>query len=176
MVLHVEFLHLAEEARRYELKPWVYLSSTGGRSIATMGDARSNTLLQAETNAGFESAQTQLTDQGLLVAHGRWLPDPFAGELQIQEQLWVASIAYRSYEEKPGLWIHAYRGTPSVGDAIKDFYEEMCRESDLDGVSLDEFVESVLPNVVILGPNEMASFADTPKQGPIDATLVSGTE
>jgi len=97
-----------------------------------------------------------------MVAHGRWLPDPLAGELQIEESLWVASVAYKSYEEKPGLWVNAYRGSPSVGDVLKDFYEEMIAETMLENVSLDSFIESVLPNVVVVSPDDMVSLAGVP--------------
>lgn len=163
MVLHVDFAHLAEEALRFNVKPWVFLATAGNRLVATIGDASSNLLIQSETPLSMEGARQVLAEQGLLVAQGRWLPDPLAGELQIQEQLWMASIAYKSSEDKPGLWIHAYRGTPSAGDVIRDFYEEMSAEASLENVSLDEFVGSVHPNVVILGPNELAAFADATK-------------
>ena len=160
MVLHVEFAHLAEEAKRYNIKPWVYLAVSGASTVASIGDAQTHMIVQADTKLTLDQARQALSEQGLLVANGRWLPDPLAGELQIQEQLWMASIAYKSSEEKPGLWVHAYRGNPSVGDVLKDFYEEMSAESDLESISLDEFVDSVMPNVVILSPNELAAFAD----------------
>jgi hypothetical protein len=97
-----------------------------------------------------------------LVANGRWLPDPLAGELQIEESIWVAAVAYKSYEEKPGLWIHAYRGGPSVGEVLKDFYDEMTAETMLENVSLDDFVNSVVPNVIVLSPDELTGLTSSP--------------
>jgi len=162
MVLHVPFDHLGEESKRHNIKPLAYVSVKGARCAVTVADHNSRLIMQAETGMTKEQASQELTKQGFMVAHGRWLPDPLAGELQIEESLWVASVAYKSYEEKPGLWVNAYRGSPSVGDVLKDFYEEMIAETMLENVSLDSFIESVLPNVVVVSPDDMVSLAGVP--------------
>ncbi len=160
MVLHVDFEHLAEEAKRHGLKPWAYVSSEASQRVVTIGDPASHVVIQAESDMPYTQVAAALTEQGLLVAHGRWLPDPLAGELQIQEQTWVAAVAYKSVEEKPGLWVHGYRGEPSVGDVLRDFYEEMSAESGLNQMPLDEFLSAVEPNVVVLSPDELAAYAE----------------
>lgn len=160
MVLHVDFQNLGEEAKRHGLKPWAYLSTTSSGIIATVGDSNQHLVIQSETRLGMDAAKKSLTEQGLLFSSGRWLPDPLAGEIQIQEQLWVAAVAYKSYEEKPGLWVNAYRGSPSVGDVLRDFHQEMSQEAAMDHVSVDEMVQMISPNVVIFGPNDLANFAD----------------
>lgn len=160
MVLHVDFQNLGEEAKRHGLKPWAYLSTTSHGVVATLGDSSQQIVIQSETRMSLEQAKNSLTQQGLLFSSGRWFPDPLAGEIQIQEQLWVAAIAYKSYEEKPGLWVTAYRGSPSVGDVLRDFHNEMCQEASIDNVSVDELVQMVNPNVVIFGPNDLVNFAD----------------
>ena len=165
MVLNVSFEHLAEEANRHGIKPWAYVAGTSNGSIVTLGDPANRMLVQSYSPLTGERLTAALVAQGLLVAHGRWLPDPLAGEIQIQEQLCSASVAYRSSSDKPGLWVHAYRGTPSVGDVLRDFYDEMSRESGLVGVSLEDFVAAVDPNVVIVGPDELAALAAPPSDG-----------
>ncbi|MBS1715607.1 MAG: hypothetical protein JST30_14860 [Armatimonadetes bacterium] len=159
MVLNVAFEHVAEEAKRHGVKPWAYVSPVSNGSIVTIADPSHRLLIQSFTNLTGERLTSALVGQGLLVAHGRWLPDPLAGEIQIQEMLWTASVAYKSASDKPGLWVHGYRGAPSVGDVVRDFYEEMSRESGLVGVSLEDFVSAVDPNVVITGPDELAAMA-----------------
>lgn len=165
MVLHVEFSHLSEEAKRHGLKPWVYLHTIGAKVIATLADPSSHMIVQSETRTTMEEAKAQAAEQGLLVHEGRWTADPMSGEINVQEQIWVAAVAYKSTEEKPGLWVQGYRGNPSAGDVLKDFFEEMAGEADLTGVSLDDFSQAVNPNIVVLGPNELAAFADAADQG-----------
>lgn len=159
MVLNVAFEQLAEEAKRHGVKPWAYVSDTNSGSLVTLADPAHRLMIQAATRLKGERLSSALVGQGLLVAHGRWLPDPLAGEIQIQEMLWTASVAYKSATDKPGLWVHGYRGAPSAGDVIRDFYEEMTRESGLVGISLESFVAAVDPNVVITGPDELAALA-----------------
>lgn len=165
MVLHVEFSRLAEEAKRHSLKPWVYMFAVGVKIVATIADPAARFILQSEILGSLENAKQLASDQGLLVSEGRWTPDPMSGEISVQEQIWVAAVAYKSVDEKPGLWVNGYRGNPSAGDVLKDFFEEMANEADLSSVSLDEFSEAVLPNVIVLGPNELAAFADQTAQG-----------
>lgn len=159
MVLQVEFANLAEEAKRHHVKPLVYLARNGSRCVATVGDPTSRFVIQAESNQTIEVATAQLVEQGLLVGHGRWVPDPLAGELQIKESIWMAAVAYRSAEEKPGLWVHAFRGEPSVGDVIKSFHQELSQEAGLTNVSLEAFLAAAEPNVVVIGPDQMEAFA-----------------
>ncbi|MBL8066481.1 MAG: hypothetical protein JNM34_11600 [Chthonomonadaceae bacterium] len=160
MVLQVDLSNLAEEAKRYGVKPWAHVLSKQGKSTVTIGDPARNLLIMAESTEGPEAVMRSLEEQGLLVAQGRWVADPFAGEIDVQQQIWVAAVAYEGSDGKPGLWVSGYRGEPSTGDVIRDFYEEMVEECGLEGVSLDDFVKSVDPNVVVLGPSQLSSFAD----------------
>lgn len=165
MVLHVDFSHLIEEAKRHGLKPWVYLHTIGSKVVATVADPSSHMIVQSEARITIDEAKASAAEQGLLVHEGRWTPDPMSGEINVQEQIWVAAVAYKSTEERPGLWVHGYRGNPSAGDVLKDFFDEMSGETDLAGVSLDDFSEAVNPNIIVLGPNELAAFADASDQG-----------
>ena len=159
MVLKVDFERLAEEAKRHGCKPIAYLAKHGTHSVATVADPQGRLVIESESVADFEDCRRILTSEGLQVFHGRWVPDPLAGELRVEESFWVASVAYKSNEDKPGLWVHAFRGQPSVGDVLKMFYEELKQESGCADVSLDAFLSVAEPNVVILGPDEMESFA-----------------
>lgn len=161
MVLQVEFSSLGEEAKKHHIKPFVYLSHSGSRCIATLADPTLRLVIQGESQLGLEEARKELGDQGLNVSEGRWVPDPLAGELQIQESIWVAAVSYRSTEEKPGLWVHAYRGEPSVGDVIKLFHVEMSHEAGLVNVALEDFLAAAEPNVVVIGPDQMEAFANS---------------
>lgn len=159
MVLQVGFDYLAEEAKRHNARAWVYLSRKGAGVVATIGEPSHHLVIQAESMLGYAEASAELTKQGLLVAHGRWLPDPLAGEIQIEESIWVASVAYRSATEKPGLWVHGYRGEPSVGDVLRDFAAELSEEAGLTETPTEVFLAQADPNVVIVGPDELSSFA-----------------
>lgn len=158
--MHVDFEHIAEEVKRHGYKPWAYVSRDRNTTLVTVGSPESRTVVQAETTLGPEEAKKLLTEQGLLVAPGRWVPDPFAGELHIAQPIWVTAVAYRTQDEKPGLWVDASRSELSVGDVLRDFYEEMGTETDLSTTSLDEFIVLTNPNVVVLGPDQLAAFAD----------------
>ncbi len=159
MVLQVEFQHLLEEINRLGLKPWVYVSAKGHRTLVSCGEPHQHLVIESITDLPIGAAQVELSNQGLLVAHGRWVPDPLAGEIQIEESISVASVAYISSETKPGLWVHAYRGVPTPGDVLKDFFLEMSQEAGLDNVPMEQFLQEVEPNVVILSPDEMVAMA-----------------
>lgn len=158
MVLQVDFENLAEEVKRHGLKPWVYVARNGQKSIITAADPHHQIVIQCESAESLAKTQESLTKQGLLCASGRWVPDPLAGELQIEESMWITSIAYKSSETKPGLWVHAYRGQPSPGDVLKDFFDEMCAETGLVDFPMEKFLAETEPNVVILGPSELEAF------------------
>lgn len=160
MVLQVELAHLAEEAKRHHVKPLAYLSKVGNRCTVTVGDPNGRFVIQADTPMDEDQVRASLTEQGMLIGHGRWVPDPLAGELQVRESLFVAAVAYKSAEEKPGLWIHAYRGEPTVGDVVKAFYHEMSEEAGLTAVPLETFLAATEPHVLVLNPEQLEAFAN----------------
>lgn len=160
MVLQVDFANLAEEAKRHNLKPWAYVSVIDGKCVVTIGGT-GNVMVSSESDHTFEQAEAELSKQGLLVGRGRIVPDPLAGEIQIEEQLWVASVAYRSSERRPGLWVGSFRGEPSVGTVLREFYEEMASECGLQDVSLEAFISGVDPNVVVMSPDQLAAVCSS---------------
>lgn len=155
MILTVPIDDFAETVKRHTKSTEAYVSVVGGRTLATAIDADRGLLLRAETDAPADATKQKLTKSGLKVHDGHG-GDPSEGQTQ---SYWIGAVAYKSVEETPGLWVHAFASKPSTGQVLSALYEEFRESGDVNEVPLEEFIRLADPNVVVLGPDELADFA-----------------
>ncbi|MCW5936907.1 MAG: hypothetical protein KIT11_06345 [Fimbriimonadaceae bacterium] len=159
MVLLVEFDRFAEEVKRHCPRPLAYLTRLAGRTVASAAHPAANFLVRAETKMSLESAQFLLQEAGLEIGRGQWSPEEEAELLKVVRPVWFAAVAYKSSEDKPGLWVDATYHQPSGGEVVECLYREFSRDGVVKGVSVEEFIRIAEPNVVILDADEAHRFA-----------------
>jgi hypothetical protein len=160
MVLLVPIERFAAEARvRFPGEP-VYVAGHAGRSLATVGSEKSGTMVQAEVPESAETLRARLEGEGLEVARGRWVVDEESAELDRHRPLFVAAVAYRSSEGRPGLWVDAYHREPSAGEVIDAFFDEMRSQGQVGNVTQEEFERIAGPTVVVVAPDALQEYAN----------------
>lgn len=158
MVLHVLFDRFAAEvsARLPSVTTYVQGSSTG--VLATAADPTIPLVVATRVALGVEAAMTKLREAGLTVEIGSWLPEAIEGD-QAAPAAYVAAVAYRSKETKPGVWLNAYTVAPPPSDVLRDLYDEFSETGEIANVSFEEFLRLAYPNVAILTPEEILRYA-----------------
>ncbi len=157
MVLKVDFAAFSKSVQRYAPGKVVFLASEAGRVILTASDPMTGMMLQSQTGQPLAKVQALLEADGFTVDRGRWVPDLGEGEYSCDE-LFVAAVAYRSSESKPGLWVDVFPSKPSTSDVLNAFFEEFSTEGMTANLSLDQFIRMSEPNVVVLDPSEISAF------------------
>lgn len=157
MVLTVDFASFAQTAQRLTPGKTAYLSvSDRGVTVAT-ADPAANVLVRAHSPNDRNKTRDELLAAGLSVDLGSWADcEPNSGSPN--EAIFVAAVAYRSTESKPGLWVDIFAAKPTTSDVLNAFYQEMSTEGSGAPMSLDQFVRHADPNVVILEPDEIQAF------------------
>ena len=161
MVLTVSIDDFAETVKLQTKSTDAYLSVVGGRTLATAIEGEKGLLVRAETDATLDSTKQKLAGAGLKVHNGHW-GDSSEGQAP---SYWIGAVAYRSAEETPGLWVHAFAIKPSAGQVLAALYEEFRESGDIGDVPLEEFIRLADPNVVVLGPEDLSDFASAHVKG-----------
>lgn len=154
MVLTVPIDDFAEAVKQHTSGNDAYLAVVSGHTVATAIQSDKALLVRAETDETVESTKQRLTSAGMKVLDGHW------GEpsLDPSEQFWIGAVAYKSAEDTPGLWVHAFATKPSTGQVLAALYDEFRESGDIGEVPLEEFIRLADPNVVVLSPEEQTDF------------------
>lgn len=175
MVLKVDFAAFPKAVQRYAPGKVIFIASEAGRVILTASDPMTGMMLQTQTSQPMAKVQASLEAEGFTVDRGRWVPDLSEGEYSCDE-LFVAAVAYRSSEAKPGLWVDVFPSKPSTSDVLNAFFEEFSAEGMTANLSLDQFIRMSEPNVVVLDPGEITAFlAKKHPVGPVETPELSIT-
>ena len=158
MVLTVPIDDFAEAVKRHTSGNDAYLAVVGGRTVATAIESDKALLVRSETDETVESTNQRLTSAGMKVLKGHW-GDPSQDKT---EQYWIGAVAYKSAEDTPGLWVHAFATKPSTGQVLAALYDEFRDSGDIGEVPLEEFIRLADPNVVVLSPEEQTDFGSKP--------------
>jgi formate dehydrogenase maturation protein FdhE len=102
--------------------------------------------------------EMKLGQAALDFANGVWRSDDEVLDDQAMQDYYVAAVAYRSSEHKPGVWIDAYPHEPNVQEVLQNLYEEFDENGEIADVSFDDFLRLAVPNVEILGPDQTRYF------------------
>lgn len=166
MILRVKLEDFAAAARRYALADEAFISDVvGGVSISAV-NVSADVMVTTSTDLDLEETRQFLEQAGLTVRDGQWASDLDQPE-QALADLHIAAVAYRSNESMPGLWMEAYPTAPTPADVLLDMYQEFVSTGELREIGIDEFKKLANPNVLILGPEEIRSFA-LKQQPPVE--------
>ena len=141
--------------RRWPDGARVFVDQLGGLVLVTAVDLDKSILVR--TNVAGSVGETTTTLQGLghSVRRGRWSTDDSgvgSGEF------WVAAVAYESSGQKPGVWMDAYPVQPTLSDVQAAIVAEFVAEGTIDPMDAEDFVHRAKPNIVVLGPDDIAGF------------------
>lgn len=135
----------------------LFISPSGSGSLVTAADPGRLATVATVTTHPVEEARALLTSAGYEVMDGQWsMVDP--GDLECEDECFIAAVAYNSSEGRPGLWVDATGQLPSEVQVLKSLFEEFRSTGELAAVSFEEFVRHANPNVVILSPSDLRSF------------------
>ncbi|HRF58658.1 MAG TPA: hypothetical protein PLH94_01950 [Fimbriimonadaceae bacterium] len=160
MVLRVDVERFADEVRTRLAVTDVYVSPHGTGSLATAAHPDRDLVVCCLSHRSAQELKKQLESDGLKASSGAWSlegEDPIA--LQ-QTEGWIAAVAYRTAEAKPGLWVDAYPDEPSPAEVLMNLYEEFRETGELGDYSFEDFMRQANVNVVIVGPEEAARFVE----------------
>lgn len=158
MVLQIALEHLAETMAQLGVSGPVFVSGRGAQSLVTAADPGKGILLQCHTPRTREDAKAWLAEKDITALDGSWSQDGMDAP-GASTSFWITAVAYKSHESKPGLWVDAMAFKPTVGEVLTKIYDEFRDAGDMEGLSLEEFIQRAEPNVVILDPEEQARFA-----------------
>lgn len=158
MTLTVDWAHFpAAVTRHVAVGAEVYLLAQPDGAIATAADPDRDILVTAHTRKARDAAEQDLIGAGFTVLRGRWRQE---GDPEDESRLWVAAVAYRSSEEKPGLWVDGFPYAPTPADVLSRMVEEFREDGTLHPSLAARFSEFGHPNVLILGPDEISAFLE----------------
>ena len=159
MVLKVEFKQFAEEAKS-RVGQTVYLSEQPRGCIATAGDPTKDLIVVATAEKSLADARIELENAGLKVSIGLWgaaLEFPTGNESQ---PTYIAAVAYRSAEAKPGLWVDAFVTAPTPQEVLQRLFDEFRQQGEIAEASMEDFLNLASPNVVVVSPDEVRFFLE----------------
>ncbi len=165
MILEVNLERFCDEAKNRLKTKEVYLDAHRGGSIITAANAEATILVSSRSSLAPEEVKKKLEDAGLHVHEGSWISDNRLPSTADGQPLFIAAVAYKSGENKPGLWIDAYADLPTPAEVLNALYDEFRQTGELADVSFEEFLRLAYPNVVIVSPTEIARYIEA-KQDP----------
>lgn len=157
MVLKVAIEDFVEAAKRYAQSDEAFVSAGQSGTVVSSVDASKQVIVSSVSELPVGAIRGKLEAGGLKVREGEWSRD--AAEEDCTD-LFVAAVAYRSRETTPGLWVDAYKRLPNTMDVLRAMYEEFVRTGEATPASFEQFMESAQPNVQILEPHELQTFAN----------------
>ncbi len=158
MVLRVEFEQFVESARRVLKDPIVAVSADRLGSRITATNKGGSHIVSSTSSGKVENVADDLTKAGFEVIHGEWLGSDSEAD---SGHFSVAAVAYKSHEAMPGLWMEAFSEEPSKATVLRAIFDEFSETGELQGTTLEEFLENTHPNVVILSPDQIRRFLDS---------------
>jgi hypothetical protein len=158
MVLKVPLEDLPETMSQLGIAGPVFVAGLGGRSLVSVAHPEQSFVIHADSADVVDKVKSWLAEKGLTALNGCWSPD--GAEMMLPaSSFWITAIAYRSHDDKPGLWVDAQAFKSSAGEALSKMFEEFRASGELDGMTIEDFIERCDPNVIILDPGEQAHFA-----------------
>jgi hypothetical protein len=164
MVLQVPFDRFAETVERRLGVREAYVSSQGSRTVVSAAVPEKGHAVVSVVFDSEEKVRASLGKAGLEIHSGTWRGADVALDDEGADDVFVAAVAYRSGEAKPGLWVDASWSPLTSAQALRALYDELSESGELVDVSYEEFVRVAEPNVVVLEPDEIQGFARD-KQG-----------
>lgn len=140
-----------------------YLHVEGGHAHLTAADVRHRVLLSCRVNLSEKEVRAKLADAKIECRTGQWNASTGSDSATngTTEAAYIAAVAYRSHDAKPGLWVDAYAAEPTAQEVLTNFFREMEENAEISAtVSFEDFLRLANPNVVIVRPEELRYHLD----------------
>ncbi|MEA2552377.1 MAG: hypothetical protein QOJ65_553 [Fimbriimonadaceae bacterium] len=164
MTLRVPFELFSETVRRVVGTDEAYVVPTEGGCICTAFDMDKRLRVLTKEGGPPKAAREKLEKAGMKIRQGYWAE----GDEDVPEPApavpYVASVAYTAANHQPGIWVDAYDVLPTVAQVLRSMYDVFVDTGELRDISIDEFVRLAHPNVVIISPQELLSYASAKDQ------------
>lgn len=149
----------AEVKARLDLT-FAYIAPMGRGSLASAADPAKNLMIAATSLVNPAEATKLLEDAGMTVHSGTWLLESFELDDAPVTTGYVAAIAYRTREAKPGVWLDAYDHEPTPAEVLKRLFDEFRETGELPEVTFEEFLRLAHPNVAVISPDEIVRYIE----------------
>ena len=158
MTLVTSLEHFSAEAKSRAKGQPVYVAEVDGRVRVTCVSDDGNVALCAVSKLASDEVEKQLTAAGCSVRKGEW---KCGAVTDSTEAMWIGAVAYKSSEAKPGLWVDAFPYQPSEAEVSQTFLTEMVDQGVVKEIGLEQFNALANPNVLVIGPSEIAGFIES---------------
>jgi hypothetical protein len=158
MTLQVPFEDFASAAQRFEIKEAYLLPEAQFLAVSGCNVSVGITLL-SQTSKTVEEAKHALEIKDLAVFRGIWSEHRVPME-DDSPDLFVAAVSYSSGQPMPGLWVDAFANEPTHVEVLEAIYKEFKQTGEMPDISIEEFINSAKPNVLVLSQARLSSFLD----------------
>jgi len=156
MTLRVPFDGFADAVRQFGEGVVAYVEAEGAYCVVTA--AHRGDRLVSRAPLSVERAMAKLREAGLEPRVGRWVEDEEVGDHGATP--FVAAVAYRTDEDKPGVWVDAFAELPTEVDALRAMYDEFTATGQVAEIDFEKFVTDIRATVVVVTPTELAEYVD----------------
>ncbi len=164
MTLRVPFDLFSETVRRVVGTDEAYVVSTANGCICTAFNTEKRVRVLTKESGPSSAAKEKLEKSGMKIRQGYWAE----GEEDVPEPApnvpYVAAVSYEATNHQTGVWVDAYDTLPTAAQILRAMFDEFSNTGELQEVSFEEFVRLAKPNVVIVTPSELTSFATAKNQ------------
>ncbi len=158
MTLQVTPAQFAETVKRMLKTTDVFVAPNEAGSLITAADQQADLVIVAFAPEAPDQVKDRLKGDGFAVFGGSWTCSPDLQPLERSTAAFIAAVAYRSAEDRPGLWVDAYPSLPSQMTVLRAMFDEFRETGEMEHITFEEFLQLSSPNVVILSPSEVNSF------------------
>ncbi len=160
MVVQVEIDRFAQEVSdRLGLKE-ALVCAKGSGVFVSAGDPVKNLIICSWARRSEGDVWRALSEAGLKLGKGSWLTEASELDMGAPSDISVAAVAYRSIDQKPGIWVDVYPTLPTPAEVLLKMFEEFKDTGDLGDVPFEEFMALANPNVVVMTADEVRFHAD----------------
>ena len=156
VTLRVPFDGFAEAIKRFGGGTVAYVEAQGTQTVLTASMAGS--CIVSVAHLSVDRTMEKLQQQGIQCAPGRWIVDG-SEEFGVAAPF-VAAVAYKTDEDRPGLWVDAYEQAPNDMDVLRAMYEEFTATGQVGEMDFESFLNEVKATVVVVSPEQLAQYAE----------------
>lgn len=164
MTLRVPFEQFSETVRRVVGTDEAYVIATDAGCVCTAFDCGKRVRVLTRQSGPAAAIKEKLEKAGMKVRPGYWAEGDEDAPEPTPAVPFVAAVSYKANSQQAGVWVDAYDSQPTVAQVLRSMYDEFSDTGELHELSFDEFVRLANPNVVIIPPAELVSYATDKSQ------------